>query len=107
MTHPDVLTGAKRLQVAYYGRELGPWGSAIPTWGDLTGEQQDEFITLAQGFHDAEHHHGTDSDLVARHTAETLAHMRGTGVTPRMYRSYMRRRYAEYTNHHLDGLAKR
>lgn len=107
MTHPDVLTGAKRLQVAYYRRELGPWASAIPTWGDLTSKQQDEFITLAQAFHDAEHHHGNNPDLVADHAAETLNHMRPENTTPRAYAQYIADRYREYTNHHLDGLASR
>lgn len=107
VTNPGVLRGAKRLQVAFYGRGLGPWGSALPKWGDLTDGEQAEFITLAQVFHDAEAHCGTDAGAVAQRAAEVLAHKRGGDVTARMFVDYMRRRYAEYHNHYLDALAER
>lgn len=105
-TNPCVLRGAKRLQVAFYGRSLGPWGSALPKWGDLTDMERAEFITLAQVFHDAEAHCGTDAEAVAQRATEVLAHKRGDGVTTRMFVDYMRQRYAECHNHYLDALAE-
>ena len=101
-TRPTILRGAKRLQVAYYKKRLGPWESAIPKWEDLTSEQRNEFIAVATALNEAESTHGADVESVVKEAAKAIQHLKPEHADMAQFERYLALRYAEYANHFLD-----
>lgn len=93
-----LLDGAKRLQVAFYRKRLGPWESRIPAWGDLAAEERGEFLVVARSFHNAERVHGTDTQRVVKHAARALQHLKPERVDMGLFEHYFEERYKEYTD---------
>lgn len=92
-----LLDGAKRLQVAYYRKKLGPWRSRIPAWEDLVGQEQEEFLLVARAFNDGEALYGTDTERVIKHAAEVLQRLKPELVDMELFERYFEERYKEYT----------
>lgn len=92
-----LLEGARRLQVAYYMKKLGPWRSRIPAWGDLSAEERGEFLVVARAFWNAEKVHGTDTERVVKHAAGALQYLKPDRVDMSLFEHYFAQRYEEYT----------
>ena len=99
---PEVTRGAKRLHRAFYMRKRGPWESVITPWQFLTDGQRAELLRLAALFHAAEYVHDNDHDKVVAEVARELTPDVPDDCPADKLKAYVAKRYAEYTNAHLD-----